>query len=411
MTGSRRWCALALVGIAACSFPNYQVVPDELGSTCKNGVRDGDETGVDCGPSCVACPLCSDGMRNGDETGVDCGGSCDDCPTCDDGQQNGTESDTDCGGTCPQRCGVDSRCRENADCRSLVCDGVCQPPSCLDGVRNGEETGIDCGGNCDGCANGSACSVDDDCQSGRCQGEVCVDARCTDEAINGEETDVDCGGSECAPCGAPGKCKLARDCESRNCKASQCVAPSCSDVLQNQDESDVDCGGTLCDACEVGSSCKSSLDCASGLCQRSTCVPENPMGQPLSRGTWKLTSSEPSTESGNASAFDGNDASAWTSGTQQRAGMYVDIDLGQQSIFFKALIKTVSGAHPADFPSFIDAYVSSDGSFGEPTLPHLQGNQWLWIDFQGAQVGRYLRFVITEPSAQNWSIDELYVYN
>ena len=57
------------------------------GNTCFDGILNGDETDVDCGGSCVACPTCSDGVQNGDETGVDCGGSCPTtCPpvSCDD---------------------------------------------------------------------------------------------------------------------------------------------------------------------------------------------------------------------------------------------------------------------------------------------------------------------------------------
>ena len=58
------------------------------GPTCFDGVQNGDETGVDCGGSCNACPpdpTCTDGIQNGNETGVDCGGSCDACPpvSCD----------------------------------------------------------------------------------------------------------------------------------------------------------------------------------------------------------------------------------------------------------------------------------------------------------------------------------------
>ena len=56
---------------------------DESGSSnasCFNGIKDGDETGVDCGGSCVPCATCDDGIKNGDETGVDCGGS--DCEPC-----------------------------------------------------------------------------------------------------------------------------------------------------------------------------------------------------------------------------------------------------------------------------------------------------------------------------------------
>ena len=60
-------------------------------SSCTDGVRNGAETGVDCGGSCAACaPVasCTDGVRNGAETGVDCGGSCAACTT---------------GGTCQSR--------------------------------------------------------------------------------------------------------------------------------------------------------------------------------------------------------------------------------------------------------------------------------------------------------------------
>ena len=50
------------------------------GVSCFNGIKDGDETGVDCGGSCVPCATCDDGIKNGDETGIDCGGSsCEPC--------------------------------------------------------------------------------------------------------------------------------------------------------------------------------------------------------------------------------------------------------------------------------------------------------------------------------------------
>ena len=40
--------------------------------SCRNGIRDGDESDVACGGS--TCSACDDGTQNGDETGVDCGG-------------------------------------------------------------------------------------------------------------------------------------------------------------------------------------------------------------------------------------------------------------------------------------------------------------------------------------------------
>jgi F5/8 type C domain len=407
MSDSRGWCASALVLIAACSFPEYAVAPLTT-PDCANGVRDGEEEGPDCGGACAACPLCSDGRRNGDETGVDCGGSCEPCATCDDGTQNGSESDEDCGGLCSQRCDTDQRCRENADCQSLVCASVCQPSDCRDKVRNGLETGVDCGGGCDGCGNGSACEVDSDCQSSRCQSAICVAAGCTDEIVNGRETDTDCGGDECAPCMAPGKCKLARDCTSLVCAAGMCAAPSCTDKIENQDESSADCGGS-CEPCAVGDGCTKAADCASGFCLRDTCVPEGPSGQPLSRGGWTLTSSEGATESGNAKAFDGDESTYWTSGVTQRSDMYVDLDLGKQRIFFTALLKVVTQPQNQDLPGYIDVYVSTDGNFGEPAKRHVRGDEWLWVNFGSAQVGRYVRFQITDPLSRAWSIGEITV--
>jgi predicted GNAT family acetyltransferase len=69
-------------------------------SSCTDGMQNGDETGNDCGGSCITCPTCSDGVLNGQETGIDCGGSCAACPTCSDGVQNNGEAGVDCGGPC-----------------------------------------------------------------------------------------------------------------------------------------------------------------------------------------------------------------------------------------------------------------------------------------------------------------------
>ena len=54
------------------------------GSSCTDGILNGQETGVDCGgPTCPACPTCSDGIQNGSETGIDCGGPV--CAPCNTG--------------------------------------------------------------------------------------------------------------------------------------------------------------------------------------------------------------------------------------------------------------------------------------------------------------------------------------
>ncbi len=89
------------------------------GGTCSNGVKDGDEQGVDCGGTCAACggAGCADGVKNGTETAVDCGGAC--------------------GG-----CGAGQPCLVGADCKTgwcrdkgggtLRCDGFDAPVVVLD---------------------------------------------------------------------------------------------------------------------------------------------------------------------------------------------------------------------------------------------------------------------------------------
>ncbi len=90
---------------------------------CADGARNSDETGIDCGgssPYCVRCPA-GQGCASGADcaSGVCSGGVCQ-APSCTDGIRNGDESDVDCGGSCPG-CGLAKSCSVNADCASGVC--------------------------------------------------------------------------------------------------------------------------------------------------------------------------------------------------------------------------------------------------------------------------------------------------
>ncbi|WP_437936393.1 hypothetical protein [Sorangium sp. So ce341] len=63
--------------------------------------------------------------------------------------KNGTETGVDCGAPCP-RCAPEGGCKTGGDCTSDVCwAGACAAPTCTDGVKNGGERGVDCGGECD----------------------------------------------------------------------------------------------------------------------------------------------------------------------------------------------------------------------------------------------------------------------
>lgn len=117
---------------------------------CRNGIKDYDETDIDCGGSlCLPCPSCTNGKLDArigekkvnvivDDKGTksDCGGQCPPCPTCNDGTKNQLEENIDCGGpNCPEcftdeplptpteYCG-DGICNENED--SELCPEDCK---------------------------------------------------------------------------------------------------------------------------------------------------------------------------------------------------------------------------------------------------------------------------------------------
>ena len=83
-------------------------------------------TSVDRPPE-VAGPSCTDRVLNGDETAIDCGGSCPACP-------------------------VGSTCVGPADCDSRMCmTGKCVGLTCMNAILDGNETDVDCGGGCQPC--------------------------------------------------------------------------------------------------------------------------------------------------------------------------------------------------------------------------------------------------------------------
>lgn len=148
-----------------------------------------------------------------------------DAGTCFDGVKDGDETDIDCGGSCVA-CPVGEGCAKGTDCASGVCTaGKCAAPTCSDHVTNGSETATDCGGTCMPCANGSACLLGQDCTSKTCIYEVCVAPTCMDGFQDGTETGVDCGGSSCSPCPPGVSCLKSSDCTTQDCYQGFCEAP------------------------------------------------------------------------------------------------------------------------------------------------------------------------------------------
>ena len=161
---------MLLAGLVACSSSSDAT--DDGATPNPNGAIAGAacKVGFDCRSGicnnnlCAASPDAAnssptDGMKNGDETDVDCGGSR--APKCADGKG----------------------CAVGGDCKDAVCTGgMCAAPSPTDGLKNGDETDVDCGGaKAPKCATGKACAAHADCASDGCSYEKkCVDAKgCT----------------------------------------------------------------------------------------------------------------------------------------------------------------------------------------------------------------------------------------
>jgi hypothetical protein len=178
-------------------------MPCIAGTDCASNVCKNDT----CEPS-----LCSDGVKNGAETGIDCGG-----------------------GTCLP-CAVGEPCAAAGDCSTGVCfGGLCKAAACDDYVKNGGETAVDCGGpSCPACSAGQGCQAMTDCESGVCKNQVCQAPACDDGVKNGDESALDCGGS-CPPCSLGSPCVVSADCNKGVCEAGQCRYPrTCSELHQGQ---------------------------------------------------------------------------------------------------------------------------------------------------------------------------------
>ena len=203
--------------------------------------------------------------------------------SCGDGIKDGDESDIDCGGSCPP-CGIGQACLANGDCghapgcspsSGCACDAVsmtCVYDHCFDHVKDGSETDVDCGdplAGCTGCAVGLTCQVDGDCASRGCDATsaLCAQTQCVDHHRDGLETGVDCGGGICPQCALGQGCSVNADCSSAACDLISfvCVQDPCTDHRQDGTETDADCGGSVCvPRCQVHQHCLGNPDCAPG---------------------------------------------------------------------------------------------------------------------------------------------------
>ena len=173
--------------------------------SCSDQVKNGSEADTDCGGTCaLRCPEAAHCNVNQDCTTGICDDVSQSCagPKCGDGVRNGDETGADCGGLVCLACPAGEACKVLGDCQSLVCvASICQFPTCGDGVRNGLESDIDCGGSCmSKCATLKKCKYSTDCINKLCSAGKCAAPSCSDGIKNGDEQGSDCGGFACLPC-------------------------------------------------------------------------------------------------------------------------------------------------------------------------------------------------------------------
>ena len=206
------------------------------------------------------------------------------CISCSDGIKDGTETGFDCGGICPKCDG--SGCVLGAECKSAICtDNVCCSSVCsgtcftcglsgntgtCDFVPKGLED-FSCVGSkaCNGsgvCTTpalskaGVICSQDTECFTGACNG-MCRLPNFTPCSEDAECASLRCVANVCAAC------SNSIDCASNQCSGGRCKVPGggvCS--------VDTDCVGGNCDSTTklcgkfVGSGCVNDSDCSTHRC-------------------------------------------------------------------------------------------------------------------------------------------------
>jgi len=215
---------------------------------CANNKKDSNESDVDCGGTslCDRCIANTNCKANRDCESEYClNGKCTD-PSCTDEIQNQDETGVDCGGSCLP-CDINAPCSVNMDCSGQYClDGVCAN-HCLSGKKEADETDVDCGGKCDPCDDKSGCKDADDCKSKICSNQKCQVPTCSDSVLNQDESSTDCGGA-CAPtkpCAVGIHCNSEADCESWICSATtgKCVADTvvvaAGDIIDDFEDRDL----------------------------------------------------------------------------------------------------------------------------------------------------------------------------
>ena len=225
--------------------------------SCRDGVRNGDETDVDCGGSCAGCGGGTQCGVDGDcAVGVCMNGTCSTTGVCGDGNTDASvgercdDSNVVTENACPYGMPTCTRC--NADCSAAL---NLTGPYCGDGSRNGPET-------CDdgdtvtetACPYGQATCT-------RCRGDCSAALNltgpyCGDDSRNGPETcdDGDTVTETACPYGQATCTRCNADCTA----TLNLSGPFCGDGVLNGPEACDDGNNLACGTCDT--TCSTSQD-------------------------------------------------------------------------------------------------------------------------------------------------------
>ena len=236
----------------------------QSGLTC-SGYAPGTTNPSICQPSGYP-GTCTNGVRDGNETDVDCGGSCGQCAS-----GHGCGADADCGSTLV--CGNNNgayfgKARGVSLCWAATCQagtaGNCGQPDSACGQNCAGVTSCDPTSATNSCGSGETCATGLGQLFGSSAPGVCVDSRCpsNDPAL--------CGAPE-ALCGV--KCVCTPNCSAATCQnASDGCGGICPGVCRasgNGDTSDTGCIDDI--ACGAGFACIAGVDGVS-RCRPASCA-------------------------------------------------------------------------------------------------------------------------------------------
>lgn len=135
-------------------------------------------------------------------------------------------------------------------------------------------------------------------------------------------------------------------------------------------------------------------------------TPKPNTGAPEDRSAWVVTASSSHGGDVTANMLDGDRGTLWTSGSEQKNGQWLKVDLGAVSRFDSVVLDP--GNSPDDYPRSYKLYVSNDGeNWGEPVTGG-QGEPGMPAITFPEQTARYLKIVQTGEASRWWSVSELY---